>query len=136
MKRNGLSFCRLIVLSLLIIVFGVSGLNAEIRGINIRDDEYAHFFQGAWMAEVAKSNNLEWWQSGLIVLGISVAKEVYDMQSTGFSYRDIAFDLGGVLVSYSLPLNFLSGDQAANAKKQDNGTTSDKVAAIPPDSQE
>jgi hypothetical protein len=72
---------------------------SAIDGIGIKDDEYAHIFFSAWVTDVCNNNNFEWWQTGLLVLGSSVAKEVYDTQKTGFSSKDIGFSLSGYTLS-------------------------------------
>lgn len=73
---------------------------AIIKGIPVTDDEYAHFFASAYITEIGRQHQLDWWQNTLMILGVSVAKEVYDMSSTGFSIRDIAFNLAGVAFTY------------------------------------
>lgn len=75
---------------------------AAIDGIPLKDDQYAHIFGSAYITEVCKSADLEWWQTGLILLGAGVAKEIYDMKSTGFNWGDIGLNFAGLGLSYSV----------------------------------
>ena len=88
------------ILILLILMALPNMSHGAIDGIDLKDDAYAHIFFSAWITDVCRNKDLAWWQSGLIVLGASVAKEVYDQRSTGFNTQDISFSMSGAALSH------------------------------------
>lgn len=88
----------IIILALTIIL--PTQIMGAINGIGLKDDEYAHIFMAAYATDVCRQNNFEWWQTGLVVLGASIAKESYDTKTTGFSANDIGFSMSGYALSY------------------------------------
>lgn len=88
------------IISLVFIVILSSNAFAKIAGVPIEDDQYAHMFGSAYMTEVGKKAGMDWWQTSLMVLGVSYAKEMSDTNSTGFNTADISFGMVGVAMSY------------------------------------
>lgn len=93
---------RIIIVACLVLMLWGNSLNAVIQGVPLKDDEYAHIFTSAWVAQVCRENNFDFWQSSALMFGAGVAKELYDMRSTGFNTADIGLNMVGVILSYSV----------------------------------
>ena len=99
-KLNSLKFWLILVCTFMII--STSSIQAAVNGIGLKDDQYAHIFFSAWATDVCRANKLEWWQTGLVILGLGVAKEMYDSRTTGFDVRDIQYNFIGYAISYAV----------------------------------
>ena len=91
---------RKMVLVLIICLWTTSF--SQFMGMATADDKIAHLLTFAYGTEIANQNNVEWWQSGLLVLGVSLLKESLDSKYSGFSSDDIAWSMAGWALSFSL----------------------------------
>lgn len=75
--------------------------NAAVKGLPFTDDQYAHAFGSAYLTKVCKDIDLDFFQTTLVIVGLGVAKELYDMNSTGFNSGDILTNCSGLVLAYS-----------------------------------
>jgi len=83
-------------------VFGATNAHSAIKGIPVSDDQYAHAFGSMYLTKLCKSYDLGVIETVGINLALGIAKELYDMNSTGFNTGDIGVNLCGVGLAYSV----------------------------------
>ena len=93
---------KILFFSFIITILLCINSHSEFKGVQIRDDHYAHIFFSAYISEICKDHELDPLQTTLIMTGIGILKELWDMESTGFSIDDICFNISGVCLSYSI----------------------------------
>lgn len=91
-----------LILAVLVVLFMFCAAYADVGGIPLRDDQYAHIGIGAYLTKLCKSYGMNEFESAVVVFGLSYLKETYDSNRTGFSWEDIGYSMGGCCLSYSV----------------------------------
>jgi len=84
-------------IAIIIVVFLLIPSSAR-AGSGLTDNQAAHLCAGAYIDEALTSRGWEWWQTGLSVIGLSLAKESID--GSGFNNEDVIFSLSGWGLNY------------------------------------
>jgi len=92
------------MLILLLVFWLYYPLHAQFLGMNFQDDKMAHMYFSAWLTNQCEKYGLNWWQSGLVVLSVGIAKEISDIKYTGFDTNDIAWNMIGWGFNYTVEL--------------------------------
>ena len=82
---------------IVIVAFLIIPANAR-TGSGLTDNQAAHLCAGAYIDEALTSRGWEWWQTGLTVIGLSLAKESID--GSGFNSEDVVFSISGWGLNY------------------------------------
>lgn len=128
-KKRELIYMKKWIIILLITLTLPTQIWSAVNGIGLKDDEYAHIFMAAYATDVCRQNNFEWWQTGLVILGASIAKESYDTKTTGFSTNDIGFSMSGYALSY-LVNSLFSSMSSANKPAEKHMASTESTTSI------
>jgi hypothetical protein len=120
---------RKILIALLIFIFIFifsNSINSQILGNKVPDDKLAHFFLSGWITNICNEHNMEWWQTGLTVLSLSLIKESLDIKYTGADMSDVGWSMAGWAFSYPIEYSFDLAFQFNNKQKTDAISSNDK----------
>jgi hypothetical protein len=115
MNKNLTKLSIILLAIILILSFSPAISFAQILGNNVADDKVAHMFLAAWVTKLCGDMNLDWWQSGLIILGLSLAKESMDKKYTGSDMGDVAFSMAGWAISFPVDAAIAGIGNAVNS---------------------
>ena len=99
---------KIMVICLLFILMSTR-ISASILGMSVQDDKLVHLTTAGWITAVCNKYEMEWWQSGLVVLSMSMLKEMTDAQHTGMDSEDVNWAMAGWALAFPVEysLDFL-----------------------------